>query len=39
MDPIVTKTYLDSREIAESVAEPLDAIYALKAESAGRGHA
>ena len=39
MDPIVTKTYLDSREIAESVAEPLDAIYALKAESTGRGHA
>ena len=39
VDPIVTKTYLDSREIAESVAEPLDVIYALKASSAERGHA
>ncbi len=39
MNPIVTKTYLDSREIAESIADPLDAIYALKAESTGRGHA
>ena len=39
VDPIITKTYLDSREIAESIADPLDAIYAIKAESSERGHA